>query len=123
MAETYGVELHVLYAEPHPGITTIEGQVPIDVEETEQAREEAFEVASEAAEFVEGYEDVEPVGRIGDAAEEILEYSREQDAEYIVVTGRKQSRLGQAVFGSVTQSLLLNADRPIVATVHRDEGE
>lgn len=122
LAEKYGVELHVLHVGPHPGITTIEGPFAT-VNEEKEAREKAFEIASEAAEFVEDYQDVEIVGLIGDPAEEILNYSREHDAEYIVTTGRKQSPLGQAVFGSVTQSLLLNADRPIVATVHRNEEE
>ena len=63
----------------------------------------------------------EAVGLEGNPAAEILEYSTARDAEYIVVSARKRSPVGQAVFGSVTQSLLLTADRPIVAVPHTSE--
>lgn len=63
-----------------------------------------------------GLEEFVPVGLEGDPATAILEYAAEQDADYIVVSARKRSTIGKAVFGSVTQRLLLEADRPVVAT-------
>lgn len=75
-------------------------------------------IAREIAESVDGVEQFEPVGLEGDPATELLEYVDEQDASYVVVSARKRSPMGQAVFGSVTQSLLLNADCPVVATPH-----
>ena len=73
------------------------------------AKGHAEDVAADvAAEF-------EPVGLMGDAASMVLSYAEEQDARYIVVTGRKRSPAGKALFGSVVQSILLNADRPIVS--------
>lgn len=59
-------------------------------------------------------EAVDAVGRIGDPAEAILSAAEEYDARYVVVGGRKRSPAGKALFGSVTQSVLLNTDVPTV---------
>ena len=81
------------------------------------ARKRAKATARETArEF--GVEEFEPVGLLGDPAEELVRYCTEQDAEYVVVSARKRSSFGQALFGSVTQALLLNVDCPVVATPH-----
>jgi nucleotide-binding universal stress UspA family protein len=56
----------------------------------------------------------------GDPAEEILELAEDRDADLIVVAGRKRSPAGKALFGSVTQTVILNADRPVlVAGSHK----
>lgn len=55
------------------------------------------------------------VGLIGRASSEILSYASEVGAEYIVVGPRKRSPAGKALFGSVAQSLLLDADIPVVS--------
>jgi nucleotide-binding universal stress UspA family protein len=65
-----------------------------------------------------GIAEFEPVGREGDPATELLAYSREVGAAYVVVSTRERSPIGQAVFGSVTQTLLLEADCPVVAVPH-----
>lgn len=54
-------------------------------------------------------------GRVGEPTREILDEAERRDARYLVVGGRKRSPVGKAVFGSVTQSILLNAHRPVVA--------
>lgn len=50
----------------------------------------------------------------GDPAELILEVARELDVDAIAMTGRSRSPVGKVLFGSVTQAVLLDADRPVV---------
>lgn len=51
-----------------------------------------------------------------DPVEAILEHESEQDADAIVIGGRKRSPAGKVLFGSVTQSVLMNTDTPVVVT-------
>jgi len=57
---------------------------------------------------------VSTIGRIGDPVSVITEAADELDAEFVVIAGRKRSPVGKVVFGSNTQSLLLNTNRPVV---------
>lgn len=50
----------------------------------------------------------------GDPATEILDTAATVDADLIALSGRKRSPAGKAVFGSVTQSVILSADRPVM---------
>ncbi|MFC7097576.1 universal stress protein [Halobaculum marinum] len=52
----------------------------------------------------------------GDPSDAILETAEETDADLIVVGGRKRSPAGKALFGSVTQTVILNAGRPVMVT-------
>lgn len=81
----------------------------------DEVKAAATEVASEAAANLTVPS--EAVGLVGDPADSILEYATDQDARYVVVAGRKRSPTGKAVFGSVTQSILLNADCPVVTSI------
>ncbi|MEF8851957.1 MAG: universal stress protein [Haloarculaceae archaeon] len=49
-------------------------------------------------------------------AEGILDLAEEVDADLLVLGGRKQSPAGKVLFGSVTQEVLLETDRPVVVT-------
>jgi len=49
----------------------------------------------------------------GDPAETIVAVADEIDADTIAITGRKRSAVGKVLFGSVTQSVLLSANRPV----------
>lgn len=80
-----------------------------------QAQELAEEVVADVS--TGEADDAEPVGRVGDPAEEILDRAKEVDARYIVIGGRSRSPVGKALFGSVTQSVLLDADRPVVTVM------
>ncbi|AXG06715.1 universal stress protein [Haloplanus rubicundus] len=58
--------------------------------------------------------EIEVTESSGDPADQLLEVAQEEDADLIVVAGRKRSPTGKALFGSVTQSVILNAERPVM---------
>lgn len=60
-------------------------------------------------------------GRVGDPATEIVNEADRIDARYVVVGGRKRSPAGKAIFGSVAQSTILNADRPTVTITSTEQ--
>ncbi len=49
-----------------------------------------------------------------DAAEVVLDLVAETDAKLIVVGARRRSRVGKLLLGSVTQSIILAADIPVL---------
>ena len=57
----------------------------------------------------------------GDPGEELIAAAEDVDADLICVSGRKRSPAGKAVFGSTTQTVVLNADRPVLAVPGPDE--
>lgn len=63
---------------------------------------------------------VETVGRVGRPADEILAAADGTDARYVVLGGRRRSPAGKALFGSTTQRVLLDADRPVVTRMLSD---
>lgn len=52
----------------------------------------------------------------GEVAGDILDVAEDIDADLIVLGGRKRSPAGKLLFGSVTQDVLLNSDRPVTVT-------
>ncbi|MFC7115524.1 universal stress protein [Natronoarchaeum sp. GCM10025703] len=57
----------------------------------------------------------------GDPATQIIEYADETDANLISVGGRKRSPTGKALFGSVTQDVVLTADLPVLVCGETNE--
>lgn len=53
----------------------------------------------------------------GNPAELILEVAEEIDANLVAVGGRKRSPTGKVIFGSVTLSVLQEADTPVLVTM------
>lgn len=53
----------------------------------------------------------------GDPADIIVEVAEKIDANSIGVCGRKRSPTGKVIFGSVAQSVMLSANRPVFVTM------
>ncbi|WP_128906494.1 universal stress protein [Halorubrum amylolyticum] len=51
----------------------------------------------------------------GEPSDELLAAATDIDADSICVSGRKRRPTGKAVFGSVTQDVILGTDRPVFA--------
>lgn len=119
LADLYGVELHVVHVKEF-SVGNLQTESTQDATDVEDVNREAKDIANKLGSKVINEESFEPVGLVGSPPEEIIEYSKKHDAEYIVVSGRKQSPVGKALFGSVTQSILLDAERPVVSVL-RDE--
>lgn len=83
--------------------------VPID-----EVKEVAADFATQAADHA-GV-DCTPVGLVGDPAGRIESYAEREDASYVVVSSRRRSSVGKAVFGSVAQSVVLSVDQPVLVT-------
>jgi nucleotide-binding universal stress UspA family protein len=62
----------------------------------------------------EGGVEVDLTESSGDPAEAIIETADELDADMIVLAARKRSPTGKVIFGSVTQTVLLETDRPVL---------
>lgn len=56
------------------------------------------------------------VSDTGSPATEIVDVAKEVDADQIVMGGRKRTPTGKVLFGSVTQSVLLNTKIPTTIT-------
>lgn len=53
----------------------------------------------------------------GDRSGEILEVANRIDADLIAMGGRKQTPVGKVVFGSTTQAVMLEAERPVLVNM------
>lgn len=118
LAETFGEELVVLHV-------MSEGEFNRRREEREYYVDQAGEDAAKTARWVvtgtlEEHDEVVLEGRVGEPVDEILAEAEKRDARFLVVGGRKRTPVGKAVFGSVTQSVMLNSEIPVVTVL--DEG-
>jgi nucleotide-binding universal stress UspA family protein len=50
----------------------------------------------------------------GDPGQRIIDEAEGRDVDLVAVAGRKRSPAGKAVFGSVSQSVMLNAEVPVL---------
>lgn len=122
IAEAFGEAVDVVHVLSREEFVSLERT---NVSETGEAVpiegvvETAENIANEAID--EAAVDGNPIGLVGDPADEIVEYAHDQGARYIVVAGRKRSPVGKALFGSVVQSVLLSAECPVVSL--RTEGD
>ncbi|QIO23444.1 universal stress protein [Haloarcula sp. JP-L23] len=59
---------------------------------------------------------VETVTIYGAPEEQIVSIAEEYDVDMIILGGRKRSPLGAFVFGSVSQAVILDSNRPVAIT-------
>lgn len=87
----------------------------------DDAQDDSAEIAREVADTtLDSVAGIEFRGRVGNVTEEILEEAERVDARYIVAGGRRRTPVGKAVFGSTVQSILLNAERPVVTFMNQE---
>jgi nucleotide-binding universal stress UspA family protein len=81
----------------------------------QKAREGAEEFAADIGrEVLDGIDvDYEAVGALGDEQTEILDTAAEHDCDHLFIAGEKRSPTGKALFGDLTQSIILNFDGPV----------
>lgn len=93
------------------------GEIPVSSEELYEETDfpESVEVAREILETA-GADTIERREH-GDPTDRILAVAEEIDADSIAMSGRKRSATGKVLFGSVSQSVLLSADRPVLITM------
>lgn len=124
LAEAYGETLYLLHVVPEEEFEAhLEEIQELDREADYSLTQEENSARRLARDVLEGSLDeydpeaVEPLGRVGDPTEEVLAVARELDARYVVVGGRRRSPVGKALFGSTTQEVLLESDRPVVTVM------
>lgn len=98
--ETDNIHVYLL----HDFVDNPEGASVVQVDSVKRAKE-IFEEAGVSVDLREGS---------GDPAESIIEHAEELDADAICVAGRKRSPAGKMLFGSVSQSVILNTDLPVL---------
>lgn len=112
LAAKYGATVHALCVVDRAAArqlspTRAEATMESMIEEAERVTREVEERANEA-----GVECV-PVVEDGAPDDVILRYVDENDVDIVVIGGRKRSRAGKLLFGSVTQSVVLHAGVPV----------
>ncbi|NEU56655.1 universal stress protein [Halorussus sp. MSC15.2] len=65
--------------------------------------------------------EVEVAERSGEPAATVLDFAQSEDADCICVGGRSRSPAGKAIFGSVSQSVILQSDRPVIVSGSTEE--
>lgn len=93
-----------------------EGEAPADFEELEAEAAATAEAAGASLD-----RPFEAVGRVGEPGKVLVEAAGTDEASYLVVGARHRSPVGKAVFGSVTQSVLLNSSVPVLCVYPEDE--
>jgi nucleotide-binding universal stress UspA family protein len=61
--------------------------------------------------------DISAIGRVGDPTRQILSTADSINPRYVVIGGKKRTPTGKALFGSVTQSVILNSEWPVVTVM------
>jgi len=117
-AEALDLPLHVVHVLSNSEFIELE-ESTMDrtgtVMEIEEVRNLARQISEEAAQ--ESGIECTPVGRVGKASTEIVDYAEEVEARYLIVGPRKRSPSGKAIFGSTAQAIIREAPCPVVTII------
>lgn len=86
----------------------------------DEAEREATHIAKEAGRgVVEAHDvDVEYRGIVGHIERDVIEVAEDEDCDHIFIAGRRRSPSGKAIFGDVTQRILLNFDGMVTVSLY-----
>lgn len=114
LARVFDDELHLVHVIEETEYTRlVEKQSGTRETDTKSVEDTAATRAAEGLDEIIAA-DHEVIGRVGSPGTKVVEYANEVDARHLVVGRRSRSPVGKALFGSVTQSILLNAELPVV---------
>lgn len=95
-----------------PGHEEIQATLVHVIEDDEGSVEDVESVAEARSALEEAGVDVRAEGAQGDPALCLLDTAERRDADCICVAGRDRSPTGKAIFGSVTQDVIVGTRRP-----------
>ncbi len=120
LAAGVGASLYIIHVTTEDEyLDRLESFQSLDVDyDVDTAAKGAQQFAANVANEVLGDVDVDtqPIGRLGDVEEKVLSVANEFDCDHLFVAGRRRSPTGKAIFGDITQSLILNFDGPVTVT-------
>jgi nucleotide-binding universal stress UspA family protein len=109
LARQAGAALHVLYVES-PLLVAAAAQSGVDLLAENREELQRFIATAPPAGAGNPHQDIVA----GDAAEAILHLAQREQADVIVVGARGMSGANRMIFGSVTEAVLLHADRSVL---------
>jgi nucleotide-binding universal stress UspA family protein len=109
LARDYGGSLVLLHVVPPPLITPESGYVLSTLDDTDEALKKLRQMQCAGPAVP-----VECVGRVGDAATEILDLARAAHCDLIVIGTHGRTGLRRLLMGSVAEQILRNAPCPVL---------
>jgi nucleotide-binding universal stress UspA family protein len=103
--DEYNDEREALEAIPEADVSYSVGQA------LEGARSFANDIGVEMLEGVDI--EYETAGAVGDRAETVLQGAENHDCDHVFMTGQRRSPTGKAIFGDVTQRVILDFEGPV----------
>lgn len=104
-----------------PGIDEVHA-ILVHVFDDEGGDIESVDAVDEVRSVLEGTgAEITAEGIGGDTAMALLDAAARYDADCLCVAGRKRSPTGKAIFGSVTQDVIMGAERPTLVCSATEE--
>lgn len=104
------VEVYVLYVFDDSALN----------DDSEMVDPRRVNAVAEVAEYLSEEEiDAELIGRAGPIVETVLNVVAEHEVDAIYIGGASRSPTGKALFGSVTQDVILQSNVPVTVTIDR----